>query len=58
MTVDGVDTATPDRFVAARGGDLWAAAWLLTGDVTQVSIGGADLVRPGRLTTLWLFPPS
>lgn len=21
-----------DRYVAARGGDLWAAAWLLTGD--------------------------
>ena len=34
-----------DRFVAARGGDLWAAAWLLTGD----SHHAEDLVQTALL---------
>lgn len=34
-----------DRFVAARGGDLWAAAWLLTGDAQHAE----DLVQTALL---------
>ncbi|MDF1487081.1 SigE family RNA polymerase sigma factor [Tessaracoccus caeni] len=34
-----------DRFVASRGGDLWVAAWLLTGDAQHAE----DLVQTALL---------
>ncbi|VEP40009.1 MULTISPECIES: SigE family RNA polymerase sigma factor [Tessaracoccus] len=40
-----------DRYVAARGGELWAAAWLLTGDAQHAE----DLVQTALSKTYWRY---
>lgn len=41
-----------DRFVEARGGELWAAAWLLTGDAHYAE----DLVQAALLKSYPRYP--